>query len=72
MILFYTIFNMTGIISLVIFNANNPNTKFPRRNYLREIVNGLIVPHLQIRATMTNLPRTLKIRQQVFCNLSNR
>ncbi|KAJ8945779.1 hypothetical protein NQ318_013135 [Aromia moschata] len=56
--------NIAGINSQIIFSANNPKTNLARRNFLRELANGLIRPHLQRRACKTNLPRSLKIRLQ--------
>lgn len=64
MVIFYTILNIAGINAQVIFSANNPQINMLRRNFLREMANGLIYPHLQRRAGMANLPRNLKLRLQ--------
>ena len=64
MVIFFNMLNIAGINAQVIFSANNPDTDIRRRFFLRKMANGLIAPHLQRRASMTNLPRALKFRLQ--------
>lgn len=73
MVIFYTMLNVAGINSQVIYKANNPNEKkLRRRNFLREIANVLIQPQLKRRAALTNLPRTLKCRLLEVTNTEER
>nr|XP_023027101.1 piggyBac transposable element-derived protein 4-like [Leptinotarsa decemlineata] len=64
MVVFYLMLNKGGINSQVIFCANNPTINILRRNFLRDLANDLIKPHLAARACLTGLPRILKLRLQ--------
>lgn len=70
MVIFYSMLNIAGINSQVIFCANNPTVDLLRRNFLRELAQGLIRPHLEIRACMTNIPRRIRMRLQDICQIT--
>lgn len=69
MIIFYTMLNVAGINSQVIFYANNPDLNLLRRNYLRELANQLIRPHLESRAIAPFIPTSMKLRLQEICGM---
>ncbi len=67
MVIFYSILNIAGINSQVIYAANNPSITILRRNFLKQLANELILPQLRVRAVMTTLPKALKARLEEFC-----
>lgn len=69
MVIFYTMLNIAGINSQIIYTANNPGTEQLRRNFLRELANGLIKPHLELRAQISCLPTTIKLRLSEICRV---
>ncbi|XP_072389658.1 uncharacterized protein [Diabrotica undecimpunctata] len=62
MVIFYTLLNVTGINTHVIYEANNGNPNIRRRHLLRDLANALVHPHLKRRADLSNIPMTLKLR----------
>ncbi|KAG5862969.1 hypothetical protein JTB14_037443 [Gonioctena quinquepunctata] len=62
MVLFYNFLNIAGINSQVIYASNNPGKNFLRRSFLKQLANDLVKPHLQVRAAMSNIPRSLRSR----------
>lgn len=71
MVIFYSLINVTGINSYIIFGLNNPNTKTGRRNFLETLSYDLIMPHLEKRAFILSLPRTLRLRLLEICKIDN-
>lgn len=71
MVVFYTLLNVAGINSQVIYCCNNPNNNLLRRQFLRELANVLIRPHLEVRASMLNLPSTIKSRLAEICEIQD-
>lgn len=72
MVIFFNMLNVAGINAQVIFSANNPDTDIVRRHFLRTMAKDLIIPHMQRRALLTNLPRTLKLRLQEMVGVQER
>ncbi|XP_072389524.1 uncharacterized protein [Diabrotica undecimpunctata] len=62
MVIFYTLLNVAGINTQVIYKANNGDSNTRRLHLLRDLANALVHPHLKRRAALSNLPRTLKLR----------
>ncbi|KAJ8942867.1 hypothetical protein NQ314_009931, partial [Rhamnusium bicolor] len=68
---FYSILNVAGINSLVVYGSNNPIVNIIRRSYLRNIAYDLIPPHLRIRVAKENIPRQLKNRLREICGIQD-
>lgn len=64
MVIFYSILNLAGINSFVVFCSNNPNSTQKRRGFLRTLALELIKPHLSVRSNLQTIPRTLRNRLQ--------
>lgn len=62
MVIFYSILNVAGINSMVLYFANNTDIHIPRRQFLRELSFDLLESHLRTRTHIQNLPPTLKAR----------
>nr|XP_023025985.1 uncharacterized protein LOC111513991 [Leptinotarsa decemlineata] len=69
MVIFYSLLNLSGINSQVIFCANKPQSRVVRRQFLENLALCLIEPHLKIRAMSQNLPRPLRVRICHICKL---
>lgn len=68
MVILYTMLNIAGINSHVIYCSNTPGVSILRRNYLRALANQLILPHLKVRATtLPKFPRSIKFRLMEIC-----
>nr|XP_047122928.1 piggyBac transposable element-derived protein 4-like [Hydra vulgaris] len=66
MVIFYTILNVAGINSQVIYIGNNLEKK-RRRLFLKELSHELVLEHLQRRSMNTvGIPNSLHIRMQRF------
>nr|XP_023014742.1 uncharacterized protein LOC111504426 [Leptinotarsa decemlineata] len=61
MVVFYSVLNVTGINSFVVYCSNSPNPNLKRRKFLQRLAMDLIRPHLVVRATILNIPRTLRV-----------
>lgn len=65
MVLFYSLLNVTGINSFVIFSINNA-TEIRRRMFLRALSSQLVEEHVRRRATQP-IPRAIQLRiNEVF------
>lgn len=62
MVIFYSMLNVAGINSLVIYKANDIDKNILRREFLRKLSFELISDQLRIRSSLTNIPRSMKIR----------
>lgn len=62
MVIFYSMLNVAGINSLVIFKANNIDANVLRRDFLRKLAFELLNDQLRIRSTLSNIPRSMKFR----------
>ena len=66
MVIFYTILNIAGINSQVIYIGNNLEKK-RRRLFLKELSHELVLEHLQRRSmNIVGIPFSLRIRMQRF------
>lgn len=62
MVIFYSVLNISGINSMVLYFINNDKIRIPRRQYLRELSFHLIESHLRVRTQIQNLPKSMKLR----------
>ncbi|XP_055838818.1 piggyBac transposable element-derived protein 4-like [Episyrphus balteatus] len=69
MVIFYSLMNVAGINSYVIYGFNNQNKKINRRTFLEALSYDLINVHLRKRAYNTCLPRSLRQRITDICKL---
>lgn len=70
MVVLYSLLNIAGINSHIIFTSNNPNVDLKRRRYLMKLVRELISEYQKYRATLTNLPRQVRYRRQEAAGMS--
>lgn len=70
-VLFYHMLNIAGINAQIVYNSNVPDNKLLRRNFLRQIINSLVEPHLHSRAHLQNFPRSLKCRLEEICDIES-
>lgn len=70
MVVFYSILNISGINSQVIYNANNPNKNTLRRHFLEDLSFALINDHLKVRAQSQYIPRNMRNRIREICSLA--
>lgn len=65
MVIFYSLLNVTGINSYVVYSMNNDST-LRRRNFLRALSFQLVEEHIRRRATQS-IPRVMQLRiNEVF------
>lgn len=69
MVIFYSLLNISGINSQVIFNTNNLNKKVLRRHFLENLSFSLIEPHLRVRSTSNSLSKCIRIRICEICKI---
>lgn len=58
--LFYRLIDISGINAQVIFLSNNPDSKLPRRQFLKEVAIELIKPHALRRTSILSLPKNVR------------
>lgn len=71
MVIFYSLMNVAGINSYIIYTQNNPSIKTNRRQFLEELSYDLINEHLRRRAVHMNLPRLIRLRIAEILKLDN-
>lgn len=64
MVVFYSMMNMAGVNSQIIFACNNKTYKIERRLYLRDVGLSLTREYLERRSHETNVPRSVRERRQ--------
>lgn len=64
MVIFYSMMNMAGVNSQIIYACNNNVYDIQRRLYLRELALNLTKNHLVRRSMETNVPRSVRERRQ--------
>lgn len=69
-VIFYSLVNVAGINSQVVYSSNNPSATVSRRSFLRNLAFELTQPHLKERATIEKLPISLKSRLREICNIT--
>lgn len=69
MVIFYSLMNIAGINSFIIYGLNNLNVKTSRSKFLEVLSYDLIMPHLKKRALILSLPKTLRQRIIEVCKL---
>lgn len=62
MVIFYSMLNVAGINSLVIFKANDIDANLLRRDFLRKLAFELLSEQIRIRSTLSNTPKSIKFR----------
>ncbi|KAJ8928499.1 hypothetical protein NQ314_018939 [Rhamnusium bicolor] len=63
---FYSMLNIAGINSQVIYASNNPRITILRRNFLRQLANDFLKPHLEVRSAMNNISQSLRLTARTF------
>lgn len=69
MVIFYSLMNVAGINTFIIYLQNNPNKKISRRVFLEALAYDLINPQLRRRALISSLPRSIRLRLTEICKL---
>lgn len=69
MVIFYSLVNISGINTQVIYNANNQEEKMLRRHFLEQLAYSLIEPQLKSRVFDIHIPRNIKVRIREICNI---
>ncbi|GBP26011.1 PiggyBac transposable element-derived protein 4 [Eumeta japonica] len=69
MVIFYSLMNVAGINTFIIYLQNNPNKKISRRVFLEALAYDLINPQLRRRALISSLPRNIRLRLTEICKL---
>ncbi|XP_026808064.1 uncharacterized protein LOC113550438 [Rhopalosiphum maidis] len=64
---FYSILNITGLNSQVIFQENT-QIKMSRLNFLKNLSRKLLEDQLRYRMTKDMLPKTIKYKIKQYCN----
>lgn len=62
MVIFYSMLNIAGVNSMVLYNLQNVDKNMTRRQFLHLLSSELADNHLRFRATLICLPRTIKSR----------
>ncbi|VEN58495.1 unnamed protein product [Callosobruchus maculatus] len=70
MVILYSLLNIAGINSHIIFSSNNPSEDLIRRKFLMQLVRQLVSDYQKHRATQTNLPRQIRNRRQEAAGIS--
>lgn len=60
-VVFYSLLNVAGINTMIIFSANNPEN-IKRREFLRRLSFEMMDGHLRARVGITSLPRSIRER----------
>lgn len=68
MTVFFSVLNIAGINSFVIFRSNSPDAKDSRRLYLKFLAEQLVKPHMMRRVKQT-LPYLLSLQIKQYLNL---
>ena len=50
-----------GINSMILHNFNSANPNMIRRDFLKELIQGLVEPHLRVRLAIPTLRRDLRV-----------
>ena len=69
MVFFYSLINVAGINTYIIFSQNNPDKKIERRIFLEKLSYEFIDAQLRRRAGTTSLPRMIRQRCAEICKL---
>lgn len=71
MVIFYSMLNIAGVNSMVLYNLQNVNKNMTRRNFLHLLSFELAEDHMRRRAAISNIPRTIKLRIKEILNIIN-
>lgn len=69
MVIFYSLMNIAGINSFIIYMQNNPSTQINRRMFLESLSYDLVNSQLRRRALTTSLSKTIKLRLSELCKM---
>lgn len=72
MVIFYSLLNVAGVNSQIIYIANNTTTTCRRREYLKELALSLTSEELQRRSLLTNINPEIRPRRQEVAGTSTR
>lgn len=70
MVLFYTLLNVAGINSYIIFKNKNLSVTKPRRLFLENLAMELLDGHIRRRAIQENIPKGIKLRLREICGIT--
>lgn len=68
-IIFYTLLNVAGVNSYIIYKNNPKTQKKPRRFFLEKLGMELLDGHLRRRALQQQIPRTIRMRLLEICKI---
>lgn len=72
MVIFYSLLNVAGVNSQIIYIAKNTTTTCIRREYLKELALSLTSEELQRRSLLTNINPEIRLRRQEVAGTSTR
>lgn len=70
MVLFYSLMNVAGINSQIIYVANNQSSSVVRRLYIKQLALALTDQHLKRRSMMENIAPAIRKRRQEVAGTS--
>lgn len=62
MVMFYSLLNIVGINSMVLFFSQNLDKNMRRRKFLHMLASELVEDHIRIRGLQLNIPRSTRLR----------
>ncbi|XP_050509192.1 uncharacterized protein LOC126886348 [Diabrotica virgifera virgifera] len=66
---FFSVLNVAGINSFVVYTTLNEQSKTPRKEFLLQLSMSLTRDYQRVRAMSNNLPRTIRMRLREICGL---
>lgn len=60
--IFYSLLNIAGVNTMILYHLQNPDKKLPRRKFLHKLSSQLAESHIRTRATQSNIPKTISLR----------
>ena len=72
MVIFYSMLNIAGVNSMVLYSLQNVDKNITRRNFLHLLSFELAENHMRVRATISNIPRTIKLRIKEIPNINHK
>lgn len=62
MVIFYSMLNIAGINSMVLFSLQNPGKNMRRRKFLHMLASELVEDHIRNRGLQVNIPKSIRLR----------
>lgn len=71
MVIFYSLLNIAGVNSMILYYLQNPDIKLPRRKFLHKLSSELAENHLRARALQSQIPKTISLRIKEILGIRN-